>query len=133
MRGICKIAFNYLAYCAGERFVLTNDFDGIRKFIRNDIGNSEKYLSVNQPPILYDDRKLEKLRIKVTEGHLIIIGWNNERKLFSRLSLFNTHTYAINLCDNYNGLWIPLQSGHHFDIRNREVSKLLFASNQLIP
>lgn len=133
IRGICKIAFNYLAYLAGERFVLSKDFDGIRYFIRNDTGNCEKYLSVNQPPILYDDRELEKHGIKVTEGHLIILGWENDRKLFSRLSLFNTHTYGINLSDNYNGLWIPIQSGHYFDIVTKEVSKLLFASNQLIP
>jgi hypothetical protein len=132
MRGICKIAFNYLAYIAGSRFILSDNFNGIRNFIRYDEGDSENYLSVNQPPILLDDQKLEKCGLKVTEGHLIILGWKDDRKIISMVSLFNTHTYAINLCENYHGLWFPLKSGHHFDIRTKEVTKLLAISKRLI-
>jgi hypothetical protein len=133
MRGICKIAFNYLAFIAGRHFVISDNFNLIRNFIRYDDGNSEKYLFVNQPPILHDDQKYEKYKVKITEGHLIILGWKNDRKLFSMVSLFNTHTYSINLCENYDGLWIPIKSGHHFEIRTREVSKLLAISRRLIP
>jgi hypothetical protein len=133
MRGICKIAFNYLAYHTSNRFVLKNIFNGIRNYIRYDNGDSEVYLSVNQPPILHADRRLEKIGKKVTEGHLIVLGWKNGRTIISKLSFFNAHTYGITLCNDYDGLWIPFKSGHHFDIRTKEVSKLFAISNALIP
>lgn len=133
MRGICKIAFNYLAYIVGKQFILNNNFNGIRNFIRNDEGKSEKYLSVNKPPILHDDQKLEKYRKKITEGHLITLGWENERNIVSKVSIFNLHTYGICLCENYDGLWIPLKYGHHFNIESKEVSKLLVLPRELIP
>lgn len=133
MRGICKIAFNYLAYIVGKLFILNSNFNGIRNFIRHDKGKSDHYLSVNEPPILYDDQKLEKCAKKVTQGHLITLGWKNDRKLISKVSLFNLHTYRIYLCKNYDGLWIPIKSGHHFDIETKEINELLAVPKQLIP
>ena len=131
MRGICKIAFNYLASVVGSHFMLSNSFDGIRRFILYDEGNSDEYLLVNQPPILHDDQIFSKFNIKVTQGHLIILTWNND-KLICRLSLFNTNTYLVILCKNYSGIWIPIKTGHHFDIQKNEVNRLLHINKKML-
>jgi len=122
-RGLSKIAFNYLALIAGKDLVLDSAFDQIRRFIRNDEGKSENFVAVNVPPILYEDQRLEKFRAKVTQGHLIIVGWK-EPDLFSKVSLFNTTTYLIKLCQRFSGIWRPIKAGHHFNIKNRRVERL---------
>ena len=74
-RGLSKIAFNYLSYITGKELLLRDDFNDIRRFIRYDKGKSESFFKANMPPILHDDQMLEKFRFKITEGHLIIVGW----------------------------------------------------------
>ena len=130
-RGLSKIAYNYLAYVAGKEILFKNEFDDIRKFIRYDEGQSENFIAFNMPPILYDDQKLNKFRIKVTEGHLIIVGWKG-LSLFSKVSLFNTNTYLIKLCHNFSGIWRPIKSGHHFDVKTKKVSKLGSISKNIV-
>jgi hypothetical protein len=132
MRAICKIAFNYLANVAGHQFVLREIFNEIRNFIRYDVGLSDKYISYNLPPILYDDQLLEKFAVKVTIGHIINLEWNGNN-IVSKLSLFNSHTYGVTLCKNYDGIWIPLRCGHHFDIETKQVSNLIVASKKFLP
>lgn len=130
-RALSKIAFNYIAYVAGKDFILSRDFDGIRRFIRYDDGKSENYFAVNIPPILHDDQILAKFGIKTTEGHLIVAEWRKSN-VISKLSLFNTSTYLIRLCDNYSGIWRPIKSGHHFDIESKQVNKLFSLSKRLL-
>jgi hypothetical protein len=132
MRGFCKIAFNYLAYIAGSNFVLSPDFNPIRRYIRNNEGESKQLFGVNLPPIIYDDQQLDKIGAKVTEGHLIIVGWNGS-KVVSKVSLFNTLTFGILLCQNFKGIWRPIKSGHHFDIERKEVTHLASVSMALMP
>ena len=131
MRGLSKIAFNYLAYTAGRNMALSNNFDEIRKFIRYDEGNSINFIKVNESPILHDDQKIEKFHAKTTEGHLIIIGYKNNG-VYSKLSLFNTLTYGIKLCKRYEGIYIPIKSGHHFDVKDKEVSRLFSINKNLL-
>lgn len=131
MRGLCKIAFNYLAYTVGKNFILSCNFDEVRKFIRYDEGNSLEFIKVNESPILHDDQKLEKFGAKTTEGHLIIIGYKNNG-VYSKLSLFNNLTYGIYLCKKYEGIYIPIKCGHHFDIQHKEVSKLFSINKNLL-
>jgi hypothetical protein len=38
-RCLCKIAFNYMALTCGETFALSSEFNELRKFIRNDVGD----------------------------------------------------------------------------------------------
>lgn len=132
MRGFCKIAFNYLAYVAGGNFVLLPDFNPIRNYIRNNEGESDHFFSVNLPPILHDDQRLEKVDAKVTQGHLIIVGWRG-RKVVSKVSLFNTLTFGIRLCPDFKGIWRPIKSGHHFDVERKEVTRLVSLSKALMP
>lgn len=127
-RGFAKIAFNYLAYVAGKDFALLDDFDGIRNFIRYDMGDSNDYFGVNEPPILYHERIFN---IKETSGHIIIIGWH-DMNIISKVSIFNISTYQVKLCNNFNGVWRPLKSGHHFDVNSKEVDKLVAISRQLV-
>jgi len=132
MRGLCKIAFNYLTFVAGSDFVLKSDFDIVRRFIRFGEGDSGRFFGVNLPPILYNDQQLDRIGAKVTEGHLIIVNWRRN-KVVSKLSLFNTNTFGINLCHNFSGIWHPIMSGHHFDVKTKEVTKLLSLSKKLLP
>lgn len=131
MRGLCKIAFNYLAFVTTPGFVLAPDFDNIRRFIRFDEGNSNNFLRVNLPPILYDDQIADKIGAKVTDGHLITVDWKRNA-VMSKLSLFNTHTFGINLCNNFKGIWRPIRSGHHFDVETKEITKLFSLSKNPI-
>jgi hypothetical protein len=132
MHGVCKIAFNYLSFVAGKDFVLSENFDNIRNFIRYNKGNSVDFVNLNEPPILHDDQQFEKFGIKITEGHLIILGYKNDG-VFSKVSLFNTITYGIFLCRKIEGIYIPIKSGHHFDVKEKEVSSLFSVSKILIP
>jgi len=131
LRGLSKIAFNYLCYIAGKEFLLNNDFNEIRQFIRYGEGKSERFVKVNVPPILYDDQQFEKFRIKVTEGHLIIAGWKS-LNLFSKVSLFNSNTFLIKLCQSFSGIWRPIKSGHHFDVNSKKVSRLGSISKKIM-
>lgn len=132
MRGLSKIAFNYAAFVKGANFIQHNDFNKIRRFIRYGEGDSKNFFSVNLPPILHEDQKLSKLGVKTTIGHLITLGWQGT-KLFSKLSLFNTTTYGVTLCNNYHGIWHPIRAGHHFDIKSKKVSELLPIYRRLMP
>jgi len=123
MRGFCKIAFNYLAYVAGIGFILSPEFNPIRNFIRRGEGESDRFFEVNLPPILREDQQLEKFGAKATEGHLIIVEWHG-RDVVSKVSLFNTSTFGILLCKDFQGIWRPIKSGHHFDVEKREVTRL---------
>jgi hypothetical protein len=131
MRGICKIAFNYLAYVAGKEFCYLECFDGIRNFIRYNMGEFKNFIAFNQPPILYEDQFFEKYGMRVTEGHLININLQ-DKSIISQISLFNMNTFGVLICDSYNGLWIPIKSGHHFDVINKKVKKLFSVSKKLI-
>jgi len=132
MRGYCKIAFNYLAYVAGTGFVLYNEFNPIRTFIRKGEGESDHFISVNLMPILHEDQWLEKFGAKVTQGHLIYVKWIRTN-IVSKVSLFNTHTFGILLCKDFQGIWRPIKSGHHFNVEKKEVTRLMSISRALIP
>jgi len=130
-RGFAKITFNYLAYIAGKDFVLLDDFNGIRDFIRYDKGNSNDYFGVNEPPILHDDRILKKYNIRTTNGHLIVVEWKGT-SLIGKLSIFNITTYLIKFCRNFKEIWRPIKSGHHFDVDSHEINDLIAINSRLL-
>lgn len=120
-RGIGKIAFNYLAHAQSPRFALEKDFDPIRKYVRYSCKSSWPQVIASTRPILSGDTQLWRQ----TNGHLIVLDWNKSGKgIVAQVSLFNSITYHVLLCQDYSGLWRPLQSGHHFDIETREISSL---------
>lgn len=131
-RGLSKIAFNYLCYIKGVDFVLSEDFNPVREFIRFDRGNHDQFFFVNQPPILENDRRFFRLGIKETRGHLIVIEWHG-LALQVRLSPFNINTYLVRLCNNFHGVWTPIKNGHHFDVESRTINPLFSVSRRLLP
>ena len=130
-RALSKIAFNYLAYVTGGEVALRDEFNGIRWFIRYGEGDPREYFSVNASPILHDDQITKYFKSKSTQGHLINIDWRKSN-IVSKVSPFNSNTYAVLLCTNYEGLWFPIKSGHHFDTKTKIVSKLLAISKEII-
>lgn len=121
-RALCKIAFNYLAFNTDMDFVLREEFNDIRRFIRHGEGDFRKFLRPNLPSLLIEDRQLN---IQNTRGHLIILTWADRgNRLLSRLSPFNQQTYEITLCSSFSGVWRPLRIGHHFDIERKEINQL---------
>ncbi len=130
-RALSKIAFNYLAYVIGSSFLLRVDFNDVRKFIRFGEGDSNKFFAVNVSPILYEDQKIKKLKAKTTQGHLVNVEWR-KNAIVSKISPFNSQTYAVMLCPSYKGIWFPIKSGHHFDIKSKTVSKLNSISKRLL-
>lgn len=127
-RGLCKIAFNYLAHTAPGAFIIGPDFDGIRNLIRNDQGNLDEFFFVNQPPILEFEKKFE---IKETDGHLIVLEWE-KTNLHCRLSLFGMWTFLIRLSRLHGGLWIPIKVGHHFEMKSRAVNPLVVMDKRFL-
>lgn|SRR3989338_4761748 len=128
-RAICKIAFNYLALVLGREFVLRDEFDGIRNYIRHNNGDTKRFFSTDPRPILYEEARLG---VSVTQGHIIVAEWQGIR-LVGMLRLFNMFTYVITYCRHYSGIWFPFASGHHFDPESKMVTELGKASKRLIP
>ncbi|MDP7559850.1 MAG: HNH endonuclease [Planctomycetota bacterium] len=120
-RCIAKIAFNYMTWIEGPSFALHSDFNEVRAFIRDGNSTRSRVVRVSNTPILADDYPTQRQ----TEGHLITLDWLPSRPLIiSQISLYNTLTYQIVLAPNFSGVWRPIGSGHHFDIRHRLVNCL---------
>lgn len=120
-RAIAKIAFNYLAYVKRAEFALRPDFDSIRSFVRFDVLKGALPVNLSTKPILFDDTP----GWKRTHGHLISLEWDRTGNvLICKVSLFNTLTYEVYLCQKFAGVWHDIASGHHFEIQSLTVSPL---------
>ncbi len=123
-RAIAKIAFNYLAKIQGAAYVLDDKFDRIRSFILGEF-KGRAIVRLSKQPILAD----ETPRLKKREIHLVQF----ERQgygLRGRVSLFNSLTYDVMLCQNL-GLIYSIKSGHAFDPIGNDVYKLVGISRSL--
>lgn len=120
-RLLAKIAFNYLAWVRDAQSVLRPEFDAVRSFVRYGTEPSAGIVYFNTRPILENERLTGA---QITEGHILTVEARPEqRRIESRLSLFNSLKYKIVLSAEYDGLWFA--KGHHFDIHSREVSELM--------
>jgi hypothetical protein len=102
-RAIAKIAFNYLAYRQGLEFVLDQQFDPIRRFIR--YGESPPL-----PPIHTSDDI--PFRVEIKDGlrpvvHFIGIAKRHPShgNLLGIVSLFGFMTHTVILAENFKGEW----------------------------
>ncbi len=128
-RCMAKYAFNFLAFVCGVAFVLERDFDRIRRFIR--YGETPEYDLVRERmgPILQDDSATRRQ----TSGHLLTVNWAASGvDLVGQVSLFNYATYAVSLSRKYSGIWRPVRSGLHFNLRDRTVQPLQAVSARLL-
>jgi len=131
-RGLSKIVFNYLAYNMGRDFVLSDNFNGIRNFIRHDQGDGDDFFKITTNPILHTEKRARR---RLT-GHIIAINWeNNNNDLVGRLSLYNAQvglTHMVRLCRNYRGVWVQIQYGHYFNPASRTIREL-YHTNLTLP
>ena len=119
-RLLAKIAFNYLAWVRDGDFALRREFDPVRSFIRYGTESSTGIVYFNTRPILANERLAGT---QVTEGHIVTVeAMPEQRRIESRLSLFNSLKYKVVLSHEYQGLWFA--KGHHFDVHSREVTEL---------
>jgi hypothetical protein len=121
-RAIAKIGMNYLAYVAGASFALRSDFDGVRSFVCDGVGDWRGFVEYSDTPILYNDSE----ELRHTDGHLIVLEWEpgSRDRLRCRVSLFNDFTYAVRLCEGFRGVWRDLASGHFYGLRSHTVRPL---------
>lgn len=129
LRGIAKIAFEYLVYVQGADIALLEDFDPIRGFIRH--GHN----AASTPVWLRRDRILagETSAIRCTRGHVLTVQWPAlSDDIMARVSLFNDAVYEIRLCHGFTGIWRDLRTGHHLDIESGEATRLQAVSATLL-
>lgn len=131
-RGMAKIAFNYLAYITNSAFVLGRDFETIRRFIRYDDGDFDEVFRVDKKPILRKERELRK---RLLDGHIIVIDWHDD-DLNCSLAIFNRIvqiTYYFRLSKRHSGVWIPICSGHYFDVAQNKIWALYNIKKLIVP
>ena len=123
-RTVAKIGFNYFAKVTEDRvpdFIYRSEFDEIRRFIRYAEKPRWKPVGISRKRMLLGDNE----RYRQTDGHLISVSWPEPRQPpIAKVSLFNQVTYVIRLAETVPGIWWELDSGHHFNIRSRQMSKL---------
>lgn len=120
LRGVCKIAFNYLAYCEGRDFVLNKCFDEIRKFILNGDRPQRKFINIEDETLLTEE--IEKGMNVV--GHFITTEWIDKRTVFARVSLLNVFFYQIVLTDSYDGEHRDITRGHLFNPNAKQIYRI---------
>jgi hypothetical protein len=123
-RTVAKIAFNYLAKATEDRvpaFIYRSEFDAIRRFVRYGESSATKLVGVSRKRMLLGDTAAHRQ----TDGHLVSVSWPAPREApIATVSLFNQVTYVVRLTETVPGIWWEIDSGHHFDIQSRRMSKL---------
>lgn len=121
MRGVAKIAFNYLAFWQGSKFVLHKDFDIIRKFILNGEKPDYPLVRIIDKPILGDEPVVGKRRL----GHMITTNLARDGvSIMSGVSLFNWMTYNICLAREFSGECRKVKKGNFFDFNSNNILEL---------
>lgn len=119
-RCLCKVGFNYMALTCGETFVLSSEFDDMRDFIRNDVGDETGRVFVKQKPIIAQEILSGE---RGTDGRVLTVeGRPSDRTLEVQLALFNSIPYKIPMTRDYIGH--RFAKGHHFSRKTGEASEL---------
>jgi hypothetical protein len=120
-RCVAKIAFNYLAYVLGENaeLLLRDDFDAVRKYVRDGIFPEYPVVSFSNTPKFEPDTE----KPPFVDGHIVAVGWDTNENIGCLLSLFNAMSYKVVLCRKYKGVWFT-PSAHSFDFQTGEVRSI---------
>lgn len=120
-RCIAKIAFNYLAWNFGAKFVLNECFDEVRAYILRGDLCGQTFISLANKSILLR----EQLGGKAINGHILVVDWDSHSsEVIGYVTFFNLLHYNVELSRRYVGCWFPLSTGHHFDLATRKISKV---------
>ena len=130
-RAVAKIAFNYMAKHAGVGFALNSCFDPIRWFIRNDEGGDDwrQFVQVVTKPLLAQETD----DLRVTQGHIVLLGWPTIYALQAYVSPYNSIAYQVTMTTSFAGLWRPIKVGHVFDWEHRVIHKLMAIGAIMLP
>ncbi len=130
-RAVAKIAFNYLAKHAGVGFALSSCFDPIRRFIRNDEGGDDwrEFVRVLTKPLLAEETE----NLRVTRGHVVMLGWPTINLLQVLVSPYNSIAYEVTMTKSFSGVWRPIKVGHVFDWEHRVIHELKAVGAILLP
>lgn len=122
LRSVAKIAFNYLAKIQGTDFIIRQQFDNMRDFIRYGKNQDKGLVTVVVVPLLRD----KKYPHKRMRAHIIIIRWGDQSlsRIIGQVSLFNYLTFNMVLCSSSPGIIRPLNCGHFYNLANNEVIEL---------
>ncbi|MGA9724385.1 MAG: HNH endonuclease, partial [Candidatus Binatus sp.] len=98
-RAIAKIAFNYMAFHAGAKFALSENFDAVRRFTRYDQGGDDwrEFVRILSKPLLAEETE----DLQVTRGHILILGWRDFETLIVWVSPYNSMAYEVTLTRSY--------------------------------
>jgi hypothetical protein len=119
LRAITKIGFNYLAYIAGAAFVLDQDFDAVRQYIRAGAPGKWSPVSLRRHQFLLRDAAQLKQNVR----HSLELAWSEDgTSPVAQVTFFSGNTYHVTFTWNYHGIWRPLRIGHHFDLQTRQIS-----------
>lgn len=121
-RAIAKIGFNYLACCEGHKFVLHNEFNPIRKYIRAGVRPDFPVLHASKEAISPDEFLLGYRR----KAHIIITHRMcfNVSALFVSLSLFNWAMYTVRLVKDFSDKKKEIVNGHLFNLTSKNIEKI---------
>lgn len=130
-RAIAKIAFNYMAFHAGAKFVHSANFDPVRRFIRYDEGGHDwrEFVRTLSKPLLAEETE----DLQVTRGHILILGWRDFETLVAWVSPYNSMAYEVTLTRSYRGVWAPLKFGQVFDWEHHNIVPLVHPGRIVVP
>jgi hypothetical protein len=115
-RAVAKIALNYLAVVGGSALARAPQFDGVRNFVRYDVGTSPVQPTENVLGFAMNGKPVEK-------GHYLAVQTTRERRVVADVCLMLRLRYFVLLSDVPFTVATPrLYHAHLFDVRAREVS-----------
>jgi hypothetical protein len=100
--------------------MLSEQFDDVRIFIRNDQGDQAARVFAKSKPIIAQEIITGEHRLY---GHVLTVeGKPQDRTIEVQLALFNSIPYRIPMTHEYSG--DPFAKGHYFSLVNGEASEL---------
>jgi len=119
-RCLSKIAFNYMAYMCGATFVLSKEFEDMREFIRNDVGDAENRVFLKHKAIIAQEIISGE---RGADGHVLTVeGRPKDRTIEVQVALFNSIPYRIPMGE-YMGH--AFAKGHYFCVHSWEASEMM--------
>jgi hypothetical protein len=126
-RGIAKISFNYLTKVTAKdypTFVYRPEFDAIRDFILNGVGEMKQFVRP-LPPVNHDF----DARDRSGRHHYLVANWNSggDEDIGGTVVLFSERAYTVRLARRPKGIWIDLRSAHDYDLERMDVTPITSA------
>lgn len=110
-------------------FARREAFSAVRDYIRHGVKPDWDVVTLSDKRMLMGDTRA----YRITNGPLLGVSWPDPRRVpIGKVSLFNQITYVVQFTDRVPGIWWEFDSGHHFDITTREMTKLLSVNPLLL-